>query len=169
MCSVGPGPSARRFWTVASFLMFAISLQIRATTCISVLRVRRQARAVRIDNVKIFPVCDDVSVTRLKGLHLSIDVRNGALAGTILGMTIYFILCHIVLRFSFPQVFKVISAASKASWSSDTVLKLGQVVTGTIAEFKHTRPLPHSRTLRILRYTPQNNRNWLRPSQRTCQ
>jgi dihydroxyacetone kinase len=46
----------------------------------------QQARADGIENVDILPVCDDVSVARSKGAL----VGRRALAGTILGMTVYF-------------------------------------------------------------------------------
>ena len=67
-------------------------------------------------------VCDDVSVARSKGTLVS----RRALADTILGMTIYFILCRIVLTVFvfFP--------------SFGAVVKLGQAVTGAIASLACT-------------------------------
>jgi len=96
----------------------------------------QQARADGIENVDILPVCDDVSVARSKGAL----VGRRALAGTILGMSTYFIMCRIVLSFCvlFFQVSKFIGAASEADWSFDAVLKLGQAVTGAIASIAST-------------------------------
>jgi hypothetical protein len=62
----------------------------------------QQARADGIENVDILPVCDDVSVARSKGAL----VGRRVLAGTTLGMSIYFILCRIVLSFFSSCFFK---------------------------------------------------------------
>ena len=65
-------------------------------------------------------------------------INRRVLAGTILSMTIYFILCCIVLTVFFFSRNKIIGTASEADWSFDAVLKLGQTVTGTIASIACT-------------------------------
>jgi dihydroxyacetone kinase len=122
------------------------------------------------ENADIFPVCDDVSVARLKGAL----VGRRALVGTILGMTIFHSAQH---RSEFFCLFSSFQKYRQCFRSRlvfrhcpfDTVLKVGQAVTGVIASIACT--VGHCQVPGRSEYsvTPQNSRNWPRPSQRTCQ
>ena len=101
--------------------------QIRATTCISVLR---HGRMELHKNVGILPVCDHVSVARSKGAL----VGRHALAGTILGMTPWrhrfisdrfslFLLFFILFFFKFPKLSALLQKLAGLSTLSSNLAK----------------------------------------------
>ena len=105
----------------------------------------QQARADGIENVDILPVCDDVSVARLKGAL----VGRPALAGTILGVTAYSILAALLrpdgdfFLASFQNYWRCFR--SRLVFRDCPYTRPGRHWSHRL-DGSHTRPLPRPRT-----------------------